>query len=127
MRLVKGAFAAGAATSFTRRAEIKRNSRRLIDLMFSRQARDTGFYPSIATHDDALQRYAAERAAENGWPDDAWEIEMLLGVRDTLAAALGGERPAGAALPAVRPRLVALRDPPHRRKPGRHPRCWRAR
>jgi len=88
VRLVKGAFVAGAATSFTRRAEIKANSRRLIDLMFSRGARDSGFYPSIASHDDALQRYAAERASANGWPDDAWEIEMLLGVRDDLAAAL---------------------------------------
>jgi proline dehydrogenase len=88
VRLVKGAFVAGAATSFTRRGEIKANSRRLIDLMFSPSARDSGFYPSIATHDDALQRYAAERAAENGWRDDAWEIEMLLGVRDDLAAAL---------------------------------------
>jgi proline dehydrogenase len=88
VRLVKGAFVAGAATSFTRRGEIKANSRRLIDLMFSPSARDSGFYPSIATHDDRLQRYAAERAAENGWRDDAWEIEMLLGVRDDLAAAL---------------------------------------
>jgi proline dehydrogenase len=88
VRLVKGAFVAGAATSFTRRGEIKANSRRLIDLMFSPSARDSGFYPSIATHDDRLQRYAAERAEANGWPDDAWEIEMLLGVRDDLAAAL---------------------------------------
>ncbi len=88
VRLVKGAFVAGAATSFTRRAEIKANSRRLIDLMFSRDSRDSGFYPSIATHDEALQRYAAKRAAENGWPDDAWEIEMLIGVRDKLAASL---------------------------------------
>ena len=88
VRLVKGAFAAGAAISFVRRAEIKASSRRLIDLMLSRRAREAGFYPSIATHDDALQRYAAERAAANGWPDGAWEIEMLLGVRDDLAAAL---------------------------------------
>ena len=88
VRLVKGAFIADAATSFTRRSEIKANSRRLIDLMFSPTARDSGFYPSIATHDEALQRYAAERAAENGWPDHAWEIEMLIGVRDTLAASL---------------------------------------
>jgi proline dehydrogenase len=86
VRLVKGAFVAGAATSFTRRGEIKANSRRLIDLMFSPGARDSGFYPSIATHDEALLRYAAERAKANGWPDDAWEIEMLLGVRDRLAA-----------------------------------------
>ena len=58
------------------------NSRRLIDLMFSRRARDSGFYPSIASHDDALQRYAAKRAEANSWPADTWEIEMLLGVRD---------------------------------------------
>ena len=88
VRLVKGAFLADGAASFTGRAEIKANSRRLIDLMLSRRARDAGFYPSIATHDEALQRYAAARAAENGWPDDAWEIEMLLGVRDSLAATL---------------------------------------
>jgi len=88
VRLVKGAFVAGAATSFTRRGEIKANSRRLIDLMFSPGARDSGFYPSIATHDDSLQRYAVERAEANGWPADRWEIEMLLGVRDELAAAL---------------------------------------
>ena len=88
VRLVKGAFVAGAATSFTRRGEIKANSRRLIDLMFSPGARDSGFYPSIATHDEALLRYAAERAEANGWPADRWEIEMLLGVRDDLAAAL---------------------------------------
>ena len=87
VRLVKGAFIAGAAESFTRRAEIKANSRRLIDLMLSRRARERGFYPSIATHDDALQLYAIERAAANGWTNDAWEIEMLLGVRGELAAA----------------------------------------
>ena len=127
MRLVKGAFVAGAATSFTRRAEIKANSRRLIDLMFSRRARDSGFYPSIATHDDALQRYAAERAAANGWPDDAWEIEMLLGVRDDLAASLAASGPARAALSAVRPRLVALRHPPHRREPRQRDAARRAR
>lgn len=88
VRLVKGAFVAGAATSFTRRSDIRANSRRLIDLMFSRRARESGFYPSIATHDDSLQRYAVERAEANGWPADRWEIEMLLGVRDELAAAL---------------------------------------
>ena len=86
--LVKGAFVTSAATSFTRRGEIKANSRRLIDLMFSPSARDSGFYPSIATHDDSLQRRAAECAAANGWLTGRWEIEMLLGVCDDLAAAL---------------------------------------
>jgi proline dehydrogenase len=88
VRLVKGAFVAAAATSFTGRAAIKANSRRLIDLMFSPRSRDSGFYPSIATHDDALQRYAVARAEAGGWRADQWEIEMLVGVRDDLAAAL---------------------------------------
>lgn len=64
IRLVKGAFAAGREAAFTRRTDIKANSRRLIDLMFSRAARDTGFYPIIATYDDRLQQYAIERAAK---------------------------------------------------------------
>src|SRR5262249_46187581 len=34
LRLVKGAFAAGTEIAFTRRFEVKANSRRLIDLMF---------------------------------------------------------------------------------------------
>ena len=54
---------------FTRQAEIRANFRRLIELdAFRGEARDTGFYPSIATHDDALHRYATERAAANGSP-----------------------------------------------------------
>jgi len=88
VRLVKGAFLGPAATSFVRREELQANWRRLIDLMLSRRAHECGFRPSIATHDDALQLYAIERAAANGWASDQWEIEMLLGVRDRLAAAL---------------------------------------
>jgi proline dehydrogenase len=42
LRLVKGAFAAGNDIAFTHRFEIKANSRRLIDLMFSRDARGCG-------------------------------------------------------------------------------------
>jgi proline dehydrogenase len=94
VRLVKGAFAAGSSAAFTRQAEIKANSRRLIDLMFSREARDAGFYPIIATHDDRLHRYAIERAAANDWRAGDYEFEMLLGVRSDVAENLArrGER-----------------------------------
>jgi proline dehydrogenase len=85
LRLVKGAFAAGRDIAFTRRTEIKVNSRRLIDLMFSKGARDAGCYPSIATHDDRLQAYALERAAAGGWRAGEYEFEMLLGVRSDVA------------------------------------------
>ena len=76
-----------AATRLAERND-RPGARARVDAADSGVAHRGGFYPSIATHDDALQRYAAERAAANGWPDDAWEIEMLLGVRDDLAAAL---------------------------------------
>jgi proline dehydrogenase len=91
VRLVKGAFVSTREKSFVRRDEINMNSRRLIDLMFSQSARERGFYPSIATHDVALQRHAIERAKMAGWQASEWEIEMLLGVRDDLAAALAAE------------------------------------
>jgi proline dehydrogenase len=94
VRLVKGAFAAGSKVAFTRQAAIKANSRRLIDLMFSHEARDAGFYPIIATHDDRLHAYARERAAANNWRAGDYEFEMLLGVRRDVAENLArqGER-----------------------------------
>ncbi|HEV3248968.1 MAG TPA: proline dehydrogenase family protein [Beijerinckiaceae bacterium] len=85
LRLVKGAFAAGSEIAFTRRFEIKANSRRLIDLMFSRDARNAGFYPILATHDDQLQAYALERAGAAGWRADEYEFEMLFGVRNDVS------------------------------------------
>ena len=61
LRLVKGAFPAGGQIAFTSWAEVKASSPRLTDLMFSRTARDAGFYPILATHDRQLQAYAVER------------------------------------------------------------------
>lgn len=94
VRLVKGAFAATRDIAFASRAEIKANSRRLIDLMFSPQARDAGFYPIVATHDEQLQAFTIERARANGWRMGDYEFEMLLGVRGNLASELArrGER-----------------------------------
>ena len=92
VRLVKGAFASGRALAFTRNSEIKANSRRLIELMLSRQARDSGFYPSIATHDTALQAFAMERADASGWKTEEYEFEMLLGVRGEAARTLARAR-----------------------------------
>lgn len=88
VRLVKGAFAAGEDISFTRQDEIKANSRKLIDIMFSPEAKASGFYPIIATHDDRLHRYTIERARANGWKPGDYEFEMLLGVRGDVAQAL---------------------------------------
>jgi proline dehydrogenase len=91
VRLVKGAFAAGGDIAFVGRSAIKTNSRRLIDLMLSREARDAGFYPIVATHDDKLHAHAIERARKYGWQPDEYEFEMLLGVRGDLAERLAAD------------------------------------
>lgn len=85
VRLVKGAFAAGADLAFQTQPEIKKNSRRLIDLMLSQEAKRSGFYPIIATHDTKLHDYTIAKAKANGWTTDQYEFEMLLGVREDVA------------------------------------------
>lgn len=94
VRLVKGAFYASEDVAFAKRAEIKENHRRLIAMMLSENARQTGFYPIIATHDDALHDFAIHIARENGWQQGQYEFEMLYGVRSNLAQRLAerGER-----------------------------------
>ena len=84
VRLVHGAFAAGRDIAWTSRRAAKASFRRLIELMFAAEARDSGFYPIIATHDDHLQRYAVERAEAGGWRPGDYEFEQVLGIRDAL-------------------------------------------
>ncbi|WP_306118547.1 MULTISPECIES: proline dehydrogenase family protein [unclassified Roseitalea] len=94
IRLVKGAFAAGPDLAFQTQREIKSNSRHLIDLMLSPEARERGFYPVVATHDTALHEHAIAAVRRNGWEQGTYEFEMLLGVREDVARDLAarGER-----------------------------------
>lgn len=94
VRLVKGAFAAGAELAFQSTEDIKDNSRKLIEMMLSQAAREAGFYPIIATHDARLHDFAIAQARRNGWEPGSYEFEMLLGVREDVAKRLSenGER-----------------------------------
>lgn len=94
VRLVKGAFVAGADIAYTRQQDIKANYRRLVELMFSRRARRCGFYPIIATHDQQMHEFAIATARSNGWKRGQYEFEMLFGVRSGAARVLAerGER-----------------------------------
>lgn len=94
VRLVKGAFVSDARTAYTTQADIKASYRRLVERMFSAEARRSGFYPIVATHDDRIQELALELARRNGWERGQYEFEMLLGVRADVAIALArrGER-----------------------------------
>lgn len=94
VRLVKGAFAAGADIAFTNQDEIKASYRSLIDLMLGDAARASGFYPIFATHDHALQAHVIEQARAKGWAKGSYEFEMLYGARPDIADDLAhaGER-----------------------------------
>lgn len=94
VRLVKGAFAEGREKAFVQRNEIKENYGRLVERMFSADARVRGFYPIVATHDDRIQAFAAEQARASNWRQGDYEFEMLLGVRGDVAKLLAvqGER-----------------------------------
>src|SRR6185436_10143185 len=94
VRLVKGAFVGKRDIAFTNEAEIKANYRRLVGMMLAPEARASGFYPIIATHDDRIQAEAVALAREQGWPQGSYEFEMLFGVRSDVAQGLArqGER-----------------------------------
>lgn len=81
VRLVKGAFPLGAEHDVQGRDAIAATYLRLAELMLGPEARESGLYPIFATHDDRLAAQIADVAQRHGWTPDAWELEMLYGVR----------------------------------------------
>jgi proline dehydrogenase len=86
VRLCKGAYLEPATVAFAQKEEVDRN---FIDLM--RILLDRGEYPAIATHDpkmiDATKAYAGARNI----PRDAFEFQMLYGIRCDLQRQLVAE------------------------------------
>jgi len=86
VRLVKGAYKEPAAVAYQRKADVDAAYVRIMQALLSE-----GTYPAIATHDismlDATKRFAAER----GLGKDAYEFQMLYGIRRDLQAALLAE------------------------------------
>lgn len=91
VRLVKGAFPLGSEHDHQGRPAITANYFALAMAMLSRPARDAGFYPIFATHDDVLARRIIELARANDWSPDQYEFEMLYGVRPDWQQSLRGE------------------------------------
>lgn len=89
LRLVKGAFPE-RALDHAGRARIDQAYLDAASIMLSREARESGFYPVFGTHDDRLAGAIMTLARERGWPPDAFEFEMLYGVRPDWQLALRG-------------------------------------
>jgi len=84
IRLVKGAYREPASVAFLTKPEVDANYRRLLDRLLVPAGDAGGFFTAIATHDPALAAYAGDKIAERGIRKDAYEFEMLLGIRRDL-------------------------------------------
>lgn len=87
LRLVKGAFPE-RALDHPGRAAIDHAYLDAASIMLSPAAREAGFLPVFGTHDDRLAGAIMALARERGWAPDAFEFEMLYGVRPDWQLAL---------------------------------------
>jgi proline dehydrogenase len=91
VRLCKGAYAEPDDVAFPKKIDTDANYINLSRLLLSPTARQKGVYPAFATHDpkmiDEIKRYVQT----NKIPHDAFEFQMLYGIRRDLQAALARE------------------------------------
>lgn len=76
VRLCKGIYNEPADIAFKHRAEIQQNFLHLLNILLNARC-----YVGIATHDDLLLNGAREMVRERKLPREAYEFQMLLGVR----------------------------------------------
>jgi proline dehydrogenase len=79
VRLCKGAYLEPASVAFARKSEVDRNYLALMRLLL-----DKGVYPAIATHDEKMIAAAKAYAASRQIPREAFEFQMLYGIRRDL-------------------------------------------
>ena len=83
VRLCKGIYREAEEIAFQGRKEIQDNYMACLDALFRH-----GAYVGIATHDDVLIDAAKRSIEQYGLATDAFEFQMLLGVRETVRDSL---------------------------------------
>jgi len=83
VRLVKGAYKEPAALAHQAKSDVDAAFVRIMRLLLAE-----GTYPAIATHDPKMIAATRAFAAEKGIPKDAYEFQMLYGIRRDLQAQL---------------------------------------
>lgn len=86
LRLVKGAYREPASVAYPDKADVDRAYRELLATMLAGGGR-----VNVATHDEALIRYAQERRAALGLPEDRVTFQLLYGVAPRLQDQLVAE------------------------------------
>jgi len=83
VRLCKGIYVEPPSLAFTDADAVRANFVRSLDALL-----DAGAYVGVATHDEWLIGEALRRVEERGLGRDAYELQMLLGVRESRASEL---------------------------------------
>jgi len=84
VRLCKGAYREPADVAFTTRDAIDASYARLMDAALDAEARRAGAFTGFATHDARLIERVMSSARARAVPADAFELQMLYGVRAEL-------------------------------------------
>jgi proline dehydrogenase len=86
VRLCKGAYLEPHSVAFPRKADVDANYVDLMKLLL-----ESGVYPAIATHDEKMIAATKAHAALRKLPRDAFEFQMLYGIRRDLQRQLVAE------------------------------------
>lgn len=81
VRLCKGAYKEPPHIAFPDKNDVDDNFVRLMQLLLGDTARESGVYAGIATHDEAMIQATIDFVRENGISRDAFEFQMLYGIR----------------------------------------------
>ena len=79
IRLCKGAYKEPEETAFQKKSEVDASYVRLMKILMK-----SGVYHGLATHDEAIINQAKAFATEENIPRDAFEFQMLYGIRRDL-------------------------------------------
>lgn len=91
VRLCKGAYKEPPDRAFSAKADVDASFVRLTHLFLSQEAREAGAYIGIATHDEKMIDAAKQYVAQHDVPRDAFEFQMLYGIRSRLQEQLRDE------------------------------------
>ncbi len=88
VRLCKGAYLEPESVAYPAKADVDAAYLRLAERLLSPEARARGVYPALATHDARIIDWAKKYVAAREIPRDAFEFQMLYGIRRDLQASL---------------------------------------
>lgn len=88
VRLVKGAYLEPPELAYPEKADVDANFVKLMQRMLSPDARENGVYLAVASHDEAMIRATVETAFHEHIPLDAYEFQLLYGIRRDLQTQL---------------------------------------